>query len=168
MLRCNTLVFRTLCGIARQRKEHDDNCCHALLEMIVAADDAHFSVKLDLRAVGLTELQFGVMVVLLAVYPASSSPLVLAENTCVSRSAITEATDRLFERGWIDRQRSRKDRRMYDILLTTSGREHAEQAVALVLERLSEIGRPLGEHAPRALWAICNKLTERAAPWSVR
>lgn len=168
MLHRDTLVFHALCGMARQRQEHDDMRCHAMLEMLAASDDARCSVKRELRSIGLTELQFGVLVVLLAVSPATSSPLALAENTCVSRAAITEATDSLFVRGWIDRQRSRKDRRMYNISLTTSGRECAEQAAALVLTRLGEIGRPLNDPAPRALWAICNKLTEHAAPWFVR
>jgi DNA-binding MarR family transcriptional regulator len=168
MIRRDTLLFRTLVAMARQRPEFDEPRCHALLELFAVSEDARERVQRGLQTLDLTELQFGVLVVLLSVDPTPSSPAALADNTCVSRAAITDALDHLTERRLINRERSHEDRRMHLISLAQSGRELAEKAAGLVLHLLGDIARPLDGPAPRALLVLCDKLLSRSAPLAAR
>jgi len=157
----DTLVFRTLLAIARQRPDYDELRSHALLELLATADAVRAKVKLRLQEFALSELQFSALVVLLALDPEPVLPTTLATHTSASRATMTDILDHLLTRGYIERQRSKEDRRNYLITLTDAGRTLADRAEAALLQSFAELGRPLTEPAPRALLAICDKLAPR-------
>jgi DNA-binding MarR family transcriptional regulator len=45
----------------------------------------------------------------------------LAQDLDVSASHITNVTDRLVNKGWVERQRSRRDKRVVELRITTEG-----------------------------------------------
>lgn len=164
----DTLVFRTLLAIARQRTDYDELRSHALLEMLAAADAMHGKIRHRLQELALSELQFAVLVVLLALDPEPVLPTTLATHTNASRATMTDILDQFLERTLIARQRSTEDRRNYLITLTDTGRTLADKAENLVLHALAEIAQPLVEPAPRALLALCDKLVPRTGVSSGR
>jgi DNA-binding MarR family transcriptional regulator len=157
----DTLVFRTLLAIARQRPDYDELRSHALLELLATAESVRSKVKFRLQEFSLSELQFSTLVVLLALDPEPVLPTTLATHTSASRATMTDILDHLLARGYIERQRSKEDRRNYLITLTDAGRSLADRAEAALLQSFAELGRPLTEPAPRALLAICDKLAPR-------
>ena len=159
----DTLVFRTLLAIARQRPDYDELRSHALLELLATADAVRAKVKLRLQEFSLSELQFSALVVLLALDPEPVLPTTLATHTSASRATMTDIVDHLLAGGYIERHRSKEDRRNYLITLTAAGRDLTDRAEAAVLKSFADLGRPLAEPAPRALLAICDKLAPRLA-----
>ena len=157
----DTLVFRTLLAIARQRPDYDELRSHALLELLATAESVRSKVKFRLQEFSLSELQFSTLVVLLALDPEPVLPTTLATHTSASRATMTDILDHLLARGYIERQRSKEDRRNYLITLTDAGRALADKAEAAVLQSFAELASPLSEPAPRALLAICDKLAPR-------
>ena len=164
----DTLVFRTLLAIARQRPDYDELRSHALLELLATADAVRAKVKLRLQEFSLSELQFSTLVVLLALDPEPVLPTTLATHTSASRATMTDILDQFLERTLIARQRSTEDRRNYLITLTEAGRTLADKAEHLVLHALAEIAQPLAEPAPRALLVLCDKLVPRTSVTSSR
>jgi len=157
----DTLVFRTLLSIARQRADYDEFRSHALMELLATADAIHSKLKLRLTEFNLSELQFSTLVVLLALDPEPVLPTTLATHTNASRATVTDILDNLLARDLISRQRSQEDRRNYLITLTDAGRAIADSAESAILRTFAELGSPLNEPAPRALLAICDKLVPR-------
>ncbi len=154
----DTLVFRTLLAIARQRTGYDELRSRALLEMLATADAIHAKIKHRLHELPLSELQFAALVVLRALDPEPVLPTTLATHTSASRATMTDIIDLLLGRGLVERQRGKDDRRNYLITLTDAGRTLADRAETTVLQILAEIAHPLTEPAPRALLALCDKL----------
>ena len=74
---------------------------------------------------------------------------------------MTDIVDHLLAGGYIERHRSKEDRRNYLITLTETGRGLTDRAAAAVLQSFAQLGSPLAEPAPRALLAICDKLAPR-------
>ena len=155
----DTLVFRTLLAIARQRTDYDELRSHALLEMLAAADAVRANLRCRLHALGLSESQFATLVVLRALDPESVLPTTLAHHVGASRATMTAVLDHLHVRLLIVRDRSHEDRRNYLITLTDAGRALADNAEMALLRGCSELARALNGPAPRALLALCEKLT---------
>lgn len=157
----DTLAFRTLLAIARQRPDYDEMRSHALLALLATADSIRVGLRARLHELALSELQFATLVVLLALDPEPVLPTTLSTHTHASRAAMTDILDHLLARDLIGRQRSTADRRMSLITITEAGRTLTERAEAAVLHAFAELGRPLAEPAPRALLALCDRLTPR-------
>lgn len=158
MMRHDQLVFRTMVALARQREGFDEERTRAVLDLVCAAEEVRILVRQALHPLGLTELQFAVLIALLGLDPAPGTPAALADQTGVTRSAMTDALDRLQERGHIARTRSREDRRTLFIALTPAGHAAVEQAVPVVLRTVGELALPLEGAAPRALSGLCERL----------
>ena len=157
----DTLVFRTLLAIARQRPDYDELRSHALLDLLATADAVRTTIKHRLQELTLSELQFAALVVLLALDPEPVLPTTLASHTSASRATMTDILDHLLAQGFIERQRSQEDRRNYLITLTDAGRALTDRAETVMLQSLAELGRSLPEPAPRTLLSICEKLDPR-------
>lgn len=155
----DTLVFRSLLAIARQRTDYDEPRSHALLELLATADAVRAKVRIRLQELALSELQFASLVVLLALDPEPVLPTTLATHTKASRATMTDILDHLYAQGLVKRQRSKEDRRNYLITLTDSGRTLGDRAESAVLHAIAELAAPLTEPAPRALLALCEKLS---------
>ena len=164
MIARDTLVYRTLLSLARQRPGLDEPRCHALLDLMAAADAVRSAVRHNTAFLGVSELQFYVMVLLLAMDPLPCTPALLADNACVTRSAITEALDRVESRKWITRERSQDDRRTYLIALTALGRTVIDQLAPAVLHHMGDIAGGLVGEMPEQLRALCATISRTAQP----
>jgi DNA-binding MarR family transcriptional regulator len=159
MINRDTLAFRTLVLMARQRPDFDELRCHALLTLFAAAEDLRTTIRQRLQTIGLTEAQFGILIVLLSLDPEPVLPSVLSEHAGVTRASVSEAVDQLAAQGLALRHRSTEDRRNWLICLSASGRELADRAAVLVLSSLDALARPLdGQADARALLQLCEKL----------
>ena len=164
MIARDTLVHRTLLSLARQRPGLDEPRCHAVLDLMATADAVRSAVRHNTAFLGVSELQFYVMVLLLAMDPLPCTPALLADNACVTRSAITEALDRVESRKWITRERSQDDRRTYLIALTALGRTVIDQLAPAVLHHMGDIAGGLVGEMPEQLRALCATISGTAQP----
>jgi DNA-binding MarR family transcriptional regulator len=158
MIKRDNLVFRTLVSIARHRPGMDEERCEALMDLIAVAEETRSTLRQALHSLELTEVQFAILMVLLALDPEPVFPASLADHSGVSRASITESVDQLHALGFSARQRSSADRRNWLITLTPEGRRIADKAAVMVLTTLTGLGRPLEPPAPRALQILCDKL----------
>lgn len=149
--RSECLAGRTLLAVARQRKELDFPRCQLVLEHLDAAAALQAALRRALRDFRLSELQFGVLVVLFALDPAPLAPADLADYTAVSRAAISDALDRLERRQWIFRTRDAGDRRVHLVNLTSAGRRVADQAMMAFLRASGHAARLLDPAVPTEL-----------------
>jgi len=155
-------VFSTLVSMARQRDEFDGPRCLALLDLFAVSSDARRLVQRRLRSLGLTELQFSMLITLLAVAPSPSTPTGLADSAGASCASVTAALDDLQERGLVVREHGVQDRRTRLVSLQTSGSRTAEKAATVILHLLCDIARPLEHQAPRVLHTLCDQLASHA------
>jgi len=65
------------------------------------------------------------------------NPRDLCADFRIDSGALTRLIDQLEERGWVERHRSREDRRTVELLLTDSGRAAIEAQIPLVVDRLN-------------------------------
>ena len=65
------------------------------------------------------------------------NPRDLCADFRIDSGALTRLIDQLEERGWVERHRSREDRRTVELRLTDSGRAAIEAQIPLVVERLN-------------------------------
>ena len=158
MIKRDTLAFRTLVLMARQRPEFDAGGCHALLELLATAEALRSTLRQGLQSMKLSETQFEVLLVLLALDPDPLQPATLAEHSGLSRNSLGETIDQLHSLGLAERHRSPDDQRLWLISLTAAGQEVADKAAVLILNALSRLAEPLEPPAPRALLQLCETL----------
>jgi DNA-binding MarR family transcriptional regulator len=65
------------------------------------------------------------------------NPRDLCADFRIDSGALTRLIDQLEERGWVERHRSREDRRTVELRLTDSGRKAIEAQIPLVVDRLN-------------------------------
>jgi DNA-binding MarR family transcriptional regulator len=156
----DTLAFRTLLAVARQRNGLDESRCRLVLEFLSTAATVHAALHRDLGELELTELKLGVLVVLFVLDPSPATPADLATHTGGTRSAMTDVLDQLEARALVHRQRDTQDRRLIYVHLTDKGREAANAALT---RYLGSIGRVAGHVEPQGqpqLLALCARLNE--------
>ncbi len=78
--------------------------------------------------------------------------------------ALTRVIDQLEERGYIERQRSRNDRRSIELHLTVSGRELVQSLVPVVVDRLNLALSDFTRAEVQELTRLLNKLIAGAQP----
>ncbi len=170
MILRDTLVFRTLLAIARQRADYDETRCHALLGLLAAADSIRSTARQELHRLALSEHQFSSLVVLRALDPEPALPTTIASHTDTSRAAMTDIIDTLLARGVVERRRSKEDRRNYLISLTDAGRALADRAETVLLQTVTQLSQRLRDTEPQLLVGACQRLTthfrESTAPES--
>ncbi len=158
----DTLVFRTLLTVARQRTDYDELRSRALMELLATADSLRNTLRHRLHELGLSEIQFASLVVLRALDPEPVLPTSLASHTGVSRATITTVLDHLVANTLVARARSSEDRRNYLITLTDAGRSLVDRAETVFLGACTELARPLVHPAPHTLLALCGTLTSHS------
>lgn len=120
---------RMLLAIAERREKIDvERCCLAFAHL---AKTARLRARLSdtLARHRLSDLQFAALVVLIEIQPEPISMALLAEHTSVSRSAMTEALDKLEALHFASRTRDRYDRRVIQVQITAAGRAKADRAI---------------------------------------
>lgn len=165
--RSESLAGRTLLAVARQRRELDRVRCELVLQQLDAAAALQGVLQRTLAEFALSELQFGVLVVLFTLDPAPATPADLAAYTQVSRSAMTDAVDRLQELGYVARTRAEADRRMQQVTLTEAGRRIADPAMVAFLRAAGQAARFVEPGEQPQLLSVCRRLRAGAAASSV-
>lgn len=135
-------VIHTLLAFARQRAAFDEPRCRLVLDLIETTE----ALKNALRAhVGLPEGRFGALVTLFAAAPSPVSSAEIAEQTGISRSAITDVLDRLEADRLVARHRDTTDRRIIYVTITEAGQALIETAIGHFLDTA---GRSASRVAP--------------------
>ncbi len=135
------LVERTLLAVARQRPGFDEKRCQLALDCLVTGQAVRGALHACLHRAGLSELRFGVLVILFALEPSATTAADLASHAGVTRSSITEALDGLQAHHLIRRQRDSVDRRAIYVRLTKAGRALAEDALLAYLRTATQVTR---------------------------
>lgn len=159
----DSLPCRTLLAVARQRPGLDAARCAAVFDFLDAAGAGEAALHGALAKYHLSDLKFAVLVVLFTLDPDPSTPADLAQHAGVSRSAITDALDRLAGQKYVVRQRDPSDRRSIYVRLTGPGRKLMDRALGQYLRTAGEIARLLDGPAQSRLLGGCALLKEGAA-----
>lgn len=121
---------RTLLAIAGRRSGIDAERCSVAFEHLGAADRLRRCLESTLVRHRLSGLQFAALVVLFDIEPEPIPMAVLAEHTAVSRSAVTEAVDKLEALRLVSRNRRDScDRRVTHVRISTAGRKKVDQMI---------------------------------------
>lgn len=152
-LTTTSFAVRTLVTIAERRKGVDAARCRLALLHFESAMLIHRSLRRSLARHKLSDLQFAVLVILFATEPEPLSASVLAEHAEVSRSAITDALDRLETAKLLTRTRDEFDRRVTYVRITALGLEAADRAINDYLRAAEEAVRQFRPTAQRVLLA---------------
>lgn len=163
-----SFAVRTLVTIAERRKGVDAARCRLALLHLESALLIHRSLRRALTGHKLSDLQFAVLVILFSTEPEPLSASVLAEHAGVTRSAMTDALDKLEAARFLDRLRDEIDRRIIHVRITPAGQEAIDRAVNDYLRAAEEAVRELQPSMQRALLAayveLLRSLTTRAEP----
>lgn len=141
MKKVDTLAAHSLLSIARQREGFNAECCRLVLEHLDTTNALQTAIHHTLGAYQLSELQFGVLMVLFTLDPEPLGTAEIAMHTGVSRSAMTEAIDHLEARSLVTRTRESHDRRVSSVRLLDAGRALIEPATLHLLRTLTGITR---------------------------
>lgn len=147
----NSFAIRTLVTIAERRKGVDAARCRLALLHFESATLLHRTLRRALVRHKLSDLQFAVLVILFSTEPEPLSASVLAEHACVSRSAMTEAIEKLVGLQYLSRTRDEYDRRVTYVRITPLGQETVDRAINDYLRAAEEAMRDLRPAAQRAL-----------------
>jgi len=163
VLHNETLAFRTLLAVAHQRNGLNEAGCRLILELLSAGSMVQGALRRVLSEINLSELKFGVLVVLFTTDPSPSTPTDLALHTSVTRSAVTDALDGLEQHGLAVRERDTKDRRIILIRLTDLGRTTVDSAIMKVLQAAGSIAQKIKPNTHSEMLNACAALSEGAA-----
>lgn len=130
---------RILLAIADRREEIDAERCHRAFAHLAMIARLRARLNDTLARHRLSDLQFAALVVLFEIEPEPIPMAVLAEHTSVSRSAMTEALDKLEAHHLASRTRDRCDRRVIQVRITAAGRAKADQAIDDYFEVITRV-----------------------------
>lgn len=166
MKRIESLAAHALIAIARQREGFDAERCRLVFEHLDTSTMLHAAIHQTLAPHHLSELQFGVLVVLFSLDPELISSADLAAHTAVSRSAITEALDNLEMQKLVIRTRDTHDRRVIHVRLSAAGRALVEPATLGFLRTVQTVTRYLDDSVSPKMLAGYARLQQGAANFS--
>jgi|GEM_PF-5498040 Transcriptional regulators len=112
-----------------------------------------------LAKIGLTPLQAKVLMQILNDAKTSAQKN-LAEELCVTPSAVSRFLDGMEALGLITRRKSAFSRKTYEVSITESGRQKAEIVKGITRDLGMNILRPLSAEERRALYGIFKKLVD--------
>jgi DNA-binding MarR family transcriptional regulator len=84
----------------------------------------------------------------------------LSEELGHDMGALTRVVDQLERRGFVRRERSRRDRRAVEIAITPAGRRQAGSAKRVILELLNQLVAPFSEREIDTLIALLQRLMQ--------
>lgn len=109
------------------------------------------------RPHGITGAQYNVLNIL-ASRAAGLSQRELGDLLVVDRSNVTGLLDRLEKLGWVHREDHPEDRRVYQVLLTATGRAKWREVHPVYLKAVAKITDSLSERQMRAALDVLSKL----------
>jgi DNA-binding MarR family transcriptional regulator len=149
-----------------QQSRFESVAHEALLNLLVAADHLRARSEQICAEFGLSASQYNVLRILRGIHPEGHSRCEIARRMIERAPDVTRLIDRLERRGWVERDRCERDRRLLISRITAAGLELLER-IGPSLEQLS---RELAERMPpedcRELSRICEEIyaAELAAP----
>jgi DNA-binding MarR family transcriptional regulator len=84
----------------------------------------------------------------------------ICRHICHDSGALTRAIDQLEERGFIERRRSKQDRRVVKLMLTPKGAETVESLIPMVVGRLNQALAGFTHEEADTLTRLLSKLVE--------
>lgn len=162
MMQRDGLPFRTLLQVAAQRGPRAAGQCRLVIDLLSTASAVHAALRRGSAEPRLADLDFEILISLWALDPEPATPAMLATHAAVTRSAITDALDRLEARELVRRRRAEADRRSLTVHLTETGAQVAQQCVVRFVEQATQLATHLPEGADASLAAICTRLSRAA------
>ncbi|HWA25459.1 MAG TPA: MarR family winged helix-turn-helix transcriptional regulator [Lacunisphaera sp.] len=162
MIRPDTLVFRTLAAMSRQRRDMPGTRCDAVAELLHTGSLVHLALRRQLEEAGLTDLKFAVLVALYALEPHRATTNDLAFYTGYTRPAVAEAITELSARRLVASERDTTERRVLYLRLTPAGRQLGERTALDYLRAIARMTRDLKPPALAALQRACVHLAQGA------
>jgi DNA-binding MarR family transcriptional regulator len=130
----------------------------AFLNVLVTADHLRAQTERLCAGFGLSGSQYNVLRILRGVHPEGHSRCEIARRMIERAPDITRLVDRLEKRGWVERDRSERDRRLSISRITPAGLELLET----IGPRLVEVQRDFAARVPdkdcRELSRICEAI----------
>ena len=141
-----------------QQTRFESAAQEALLNLLVAADHLRARTERLCAEFGLSASQYNVLRILRGVHPQGHSRCEIARRMIERAPDVTRLVDRLEKRGWVERDRSERDRRLSISRITAAGLE----LLQTIDPRLKQEQRDFAERVPekdcRELSRICEEI----------
>src|ERR1700736_4042378 len=130
----------------------------ALLNLLVAADHLRARTERLCSEFGISASQYNVLRILRGVHPAGHPRCEIARRMIERAPDVTRLIDRLEKRGWVERDRSERDRRLSISRITAAGLELLD-AIGPRFEQVQrELEGRLQRQDCRELSRICEEI----------
>jgi DNA-binding MarR family transcriptional regulator len=130
----------------------------AFLNVLVTADHLRAQTERLCAELGLTASQYNVLRILRGVHPEGHSRCEIARRMIERAPDITRLVDRLEKRGWVERVRSARDRRLSISRITPAGLELLETIGPRLVEVQRDFAARVPEQDCRELSRICEAI----------
>jgi DNA-binding MarR family transcriptional regulator len=141
-----------------QQTRFESAAQEALLNLLVAADHLRARTERLCADFGISASQYNVLRILRGVHPAGHSRCEIARRMIERAPDVTRLIDRLEKRGWVERDRSERDRRLSISRITAAGLELLDS----IAPRFELAHRDFAERVPpadcRELSRICEAI----------
>ncbi|HYL05547.1 MAG TPA: MarR family transcriptional regulator [Thermoanaerobaculia bacterium] len=141
-----------------QQTHFESSAQEALLNLLVAADHLRARTERLCAEFGISGSQYNVLRILRGVHPAGHPRCEIARRMIERAPDVTRLIDRLEKRGWVERDRSERDRRLSISRITAAGLE----LLGSIGPRLEVMQREFAERVPpadcRELSRICEAI----------
>jgi DNA-binding MarR family transcriptional regulator len=130
----------------------------ALLNVLVAADHLRSRIDQICSELGLSASQYNVLRILRGVHPEGHSRCEIARRMIERAPDVTRLIDRLEKRGWVERDRCERDRRLSISRITAAGLELLERIGPRLEQVQRELEGRLQRQDCRELSRICEEI----------
>ncbi|HVR10253.1 MAG TPA: MarR family transcriptional regulator [Thermoanaerobaculia bacterium] len=141
-----------------QQTRFESAAQEALLNLLVAADHLRAHTERLCAEFGISASQYNVLRILRGVHPAGHPRCEIARRMIERAPDVTRLIDRLEKRGWVERDRSERDRRLSISRITAAGLELLDS----IAPRFELAQRDFAERVPpadcRELSRICEAI----------
>jgi len=141
-----------------QQTRFDSAAQEAFLNVLVAADHLRARVDRICSAFGVSASQYNVLRILRGIHPDGHSRCEIARRMVERAPDVTRLIDRLEQRGWVERDRSERDRRLSISRITVSGLELLARMGPAVEQVQREFSQRVSQRDCQELSRICEAI----------
>jgi len=141
-----------------QQDRFESPAQEALLNLLVAADHLRARTEWLCSEFGLSASQYNVLRILRGVHPAGHSRCEIARRMVERAPDVTRLIDRLEKRGWVERDRGTRDRRLSISRITAAGLALLDQIGPRLGLELRELAERVPPEDCRELSRICEQI----------
>jgi DNA-binding MarR family transcriptional regulator len=135
----------------------------AILNLMVAADSVRDLFDNACAELGITASQYNVLRILRGIHPEGHSRCEIARRMIERAPDVTRLIDRLEKQGFVERDRTERDRRLSISRITPAGLELLNRLEPRVRQVHEQIAERLSLHDQRELSRICEGVYEEAS-----